>query len=290
MKCVFYDNKKPNGFEEKFAFSREVPYTIHIRKFLVDDIVPLHYAKTIEILFCDHLKGQISINREQYELGGQQLFIIPPYTVHSANMLICSGTLYELKISLEELDHYVNLSRILESSGCRIDQFAYTCPAYTEAFQFLFRMIQSDGCQFPCFSNLLSLFHLLSQHRDTHRISAEVNTESASAFLQELISWTQEHFSEKVTIEEAAKKTGYSKYYFCSRFKELTGITYLNYLNSVRFSHACLLLAGDQSVQEISNACGFDNVSYFIQAFKRFWHCTPGQFQERLHGQASSED
>ena len=69
--------------------------------------------------------------------------------------------------------------------------------------------------------------------------------------------------------------TGYSKYHFCSRFKSLTGMTYLNYLNSVRVRRACLLLQQGESVQAVCRATGFENVSYFIQMFKKIRHVTP---------------
>ena len=50
MKCIYFDDTMPDGFEEHFFFSAEMPYTISIKQFLTEDIVPLHYAETIEIL------------------------------------------------------------------------------------------------------------------------------------------------------------------------------------------------------------------------------------------------
>ena len=75
-----------------------------------------------------------------------------------------------------------------------------------------------------------------------------------------------------------AQRTGYSKYHFCSRFKSLTGITYMNYLNSVRVSHACLMLQNGESVQAVGQSVGFENSSYFTQVFKRIQHMTPHEY------------
>ena len=93
-----------------------------------------------------------------------------------------------------------------------------------------------------------------------------------------MIRWTNENFARKITIDEVASMTGYSKYHFCSRFKSLTGMTYLNYLNSVRVRRACLLLQQGESVQAVCRATGFENVSYFIQMFKKIRHVTPHQY------------
>ena len=52
MQCVYYDDRLPNGFEEQFFFSSQMPYTIQVKRFQTEDIVPLHYAETIELLPC----------------------------------------------------------------------------------------------------------------------------------------------------------------------------------------------------------------------------------------------
>ena len=34
-------------------------------------------------LLCDDLEGEVSIDNHRYILNGRQVFVIPPYTVHS---------------------------------------------------------------------------------------------------------------------------------------------------------------------------------------------------------------
>ena len=94
----------------------------------------------------------------------------------------------------------------------------------------------------------------------------------------------------RITIDEVAKRTGYSKYHFCSRFKSLTGMTYLNYLNSVRVSYACQLLQQGESVQAVCRATGFENVSYFIQMFKKIQHVTPYQYACQHRSEPTGSD
>ena len=97
-----------------------------------------------------------------------------------------------------------------------------------------------------------------------------------------MIRWTHENFARKITIDEAAKISGYSKYHFCSRFKALTGMTYMHYLNTVRVSKACFMLRNGDSVQNVCRNCGFENVSHFIQLFKRIQHMTPYQYASQV--------
>ncbi len=286
MKRIFFDDKLPNGFEEHFEFGWEMPYTLHVKQFFSEDIVPLHYAETIEILLCENLCGEIVIDNHHFPLGGKQLFVIPPYTVHANNIRPGEGTMYVFKVHFGELSHYLNAEHILELYGASIQRLRYDCPAFEAVRQVMGRLIDHDEDLGLCLGALTELFAILARHHVPHSEGPARLRESS---LQELIRWTNENYARKITIEEVAARTGYSKYHFCSRFKSMTGMTYLSYLNSVRVSHACRMLSQGQTVQDVCRATGFENVSYFIQMFKRIQHITPHQYakeQRRGGGQA----
>ncbi len=289
MQCVHYKSDLPNGFEEQFVFSAQMPYTIHIKQFQTEDIVPLHYAETLELLLCDQLCGEIVIDNRRYELEGQQLFVIPPYTVHANNIRPGSGTMYIFKISFQEMERYLNIPNFLSLKGCTLGQLRYLCPEYPSAMEILEGLIANDGELMQCLPLILSLFSLLSRHVDTRQEGQDSHTRLKSASLQELIRWTNENYARKISIEEVARMTGYSKYHFCSRFKTITGMTYMNYLNSVRVSNACLLLKNGESVQGVSRSCGFENTSHFIQVFKRIQHMTPYQYATQQRRQEETD-
>ena len=278
MKCIYFDDTMPDGFEEHSFFSKEMPYTVSIKQFLTEDIVPLHYAETIEILLCDQLCGEIVIDNRHFELGGHQLFVIPPYTIHSNNIRPGIGTMYVFKIHFAQLKHYLNAEHIFALFGCTVSQLRYDCPAFDEVLEVVARLMEFDGDLGRCLPALIDLFRILAQHTEPSRAAAPEHGRFRDSNLQELIRWTNENYARKITIDEVASMTGYSKYHFCSRFKSLTGMTYLNYLNSVRVSYACLMLQQGESVQAVCRATGFENVSYFIQMFKKIQHVTPHQY------------
>lgn len=278
MKCVYEGSRLPNGFEEQFDFSPQMPYTISIKHFADDDEVPLHYADTIEILMCEDLSGWLLIDDQRFTLSGQQVFVIPPYTVHANSIRAGKGVMYVMKINLTEIGHYLNLQHYLELCGCRIDQLAYTGPEFTHVNALISALIENDGELSSCLPHILMLFKLFSRFTAPGRNQTNTNARPKSARLQELISWTQTHFADRITIEQAARLTGYSKYHFCTRFKSLTGMTYLNYVNSVRIAHACLMLRDDLPISHVCRSCGFESVSYFTQVFRRLKGMTPGEY------------
>ena len=113
-------------------------------------------------------------------------------------------------------------------------------------------------------------------------LSAENDIECIN-YIRELISYVNEHYTEKLSLEDAADYVGFSREYFCRFFKQHMGLTFLRYLNEVRISHAGRLLSStDLSISEIMNTCGFTNQTIFNRLFKEIYGMTPRQARKTL--------
>lgn len=86
----------------------------------------------------------------------------------------------------------------------------------------------------------------------------------------------RETFAEDIDEKELAKSYGISYSYFSRSFKQVTGMTFKNYLNRTRVSKAKQLLTlTGCSVSEAATACGYNSVSYFISAYRSIMGQTP---------------
>ena len=97
-----------------------------------------------------------------------------------------------------------------------------------------------------------------------------------------ILTYIQEHYSERITISELAAYSGLSGNYFSAFFKNHFGMTFTHYLTGYRIEQACTLLeTTDLSVTEIALQTGFDTTSYFIQKFKKAMGMTPNRYRNR---------
>ena len=72
---------------------------------------------------------------------------------------------------------------------------------------------------------------------------------------------------------------GISYTYFKKLFKERFSVTPASYVRSLKIQRACELLSTEKfSVTEVSNACGFSDVSYFSKVFKKETGVTPSEW------------
>lgn len=73
---------------------------------------------------------------------------------------------------------------------------------------------------------------------------------------------------------------GRSHEHVCRTCKTFTGMTPSEYVNQVRIEYAAHLLRSDeQAIEDVVDACGFDNSSYFYRLFRRQYGITPRKYR-----------
>jgi len=96
------------------------------------------------------------------------------------------------------------------------------------------------------------------------------------------IRYIRENLSNNITIDDVAKSAGYSKYYFCRIFKEITKSTISSYVNISRVNEAHRLISEEGfSVGQAACECGFDDISYFTKIFKKYVGVLPSQIKSQ---------
>lgn len=85
-------------------------------------------------------------------------------------------------------------------------------------------------------------------------------------------------FSKKLTVEMLAEACSVSKFHFCRVFKEVMGLTAVQYLNKYRIDVAEIMLkSGTDGISDVAWKCGFDDESYFYRCYKRQKGTPPGK-------------
>jgi AraC-like DNA-binding protein len=90
----------------------------------------------------------------------------------------------------------------------------------------------------------------------------------------------EEHSDEEISLPETAKAVNISPNYLSEKFKQVTGVRFVEYVARTRFQNACdLLRNGNLRVSEIAFAAGFQSLSQFNRVFKRFSGKSPTQYR-----------
>lgn len=301
MTKVYYGMRaaKESGlfFEENKRFSKLSPYIVRIKDVAAGEIVPLHCAKTFELSVCENLRGTMKIANQTYELSGVQVFVVPPNVVHASTVYPCEGRQHVIQISLPHMKEYLDVEALLKYDGAQLNLLEYLCPEGERIAELVKKIVYYDdefGLAVSCIAEMFAIlgkYQRVEENEKAVVYDGNAFSQGKDDMLQRLLDYTMMNYSQDITIEETAALCGYSKSYFCKWFKTMTGMTYFTHLNEVRNMHACLLLKSGKSVTECCSLCGFSNLSYFVQQFKKKHNMTPREYVLQYNtAEASKEE
>ncbi len=269
------------AFREYKAFSPEQPWSVVELRFATESFSPPHYAETIEILICDNVAGEFTVGRRSFKLQGRQVFFVAPSVIHYAHYQPYDGYVWVLKFHPEILKQYIDLEQIMRTQGYGFADIPIDLPLFSETHA-LAELLQDQNAPLCTrLAGILDLFARYIAYIGGQKTAAPLENDP---FLYKVITWTEAHFAEKFSIDEIAEKMGYSKSYFCNKFKKASGVPYVEYLISVRIAYACRLLQQGLSVGEVCEQCGFSGTSYFIKRFREITKLTPKQYTQKFAG------
>ncbi|HEM3695022.1 TPA: helix-turn-helix transcriptional regulator [Streptococcus suis] len=279
-----YLKSNPSGFPYDFK-------KVHIQSGLPEEMY--HWHPELEIIFVQSGSASYYISQDRFQSQAGYIFFIQPSTLHSIHPI--EGIEEEttrLKIHLDNLGR-----QTIEPFSQRYIQplhsghfFLTPCikptdKAYVDirdCLLGLYSIIQEEGIYYDIMmkAKLHELLYLLFKNRYVRRQYTD-DTYQKYQKLKELISYLQEHYSEKINIQQLAQRFGYSKNHFMSIFKHHTGSSCVDFILQLRLNKACeALLQSNLTISEIAHNVGFENLSNFNRQFKKRFNMTPKQYRK----------
>ena len=100
--------------------------------------------------------------------------------------------------------------------------------------------------------------------------------------LVEIKNYLDEHYTEKLTLDDLAEHFFINKFYLSKIFKETYGTTVNNYLISKRITRAKQLLRfTDMTVDEVGTAVGMGDANYFSRMFRKVEGSSPREYRKQ---------
>jgi AraC-like DNA-binding protein len=154
-----------------------------------------------------------------------------------------------------------------------------TRPALLDAVLRLVRLLQSPA-EIPVLAPMIQreiLFRLLLDESSVvlHR-TAQANSQPQRIGLA--IVWLKKHFREAFTIDGLARRVGMSPSSFHQWFRNITGMSPLQYQKQLRLQEARSILRNEpQDVGAVSRRVGYESASQFSREYSRLFGNPPVQ-------------
>ena len=95
--------------------------------------------------------------------------------------------------------------------------------------------------------------------------------------------YIRDHFADELSLGVVAKVVNMSANYFSEKFKEATGMRFVEYVARSRVEKACNLLQNPRfRIAEVAFEVGFQSLSQFNRAFKQITGESPREYRAKL--------
>lgn len=250
----------------------DFPVQYHLDKIKHNKTVSLHWHENIELLYCISGEATVHCDTKKCQMTEGSLIVVNSNHFHSIYTssecsyycIIIDKRIFEsVNLPVEEVlieDHVVDaeIGRLYLEIVNEIDNAS---PYYKIAVKL----------------KLLNIFTLLYRNYSISKEQKNV-TDARVDIVKKSISYMRHNYQRKITIEDICENIGFSKYYVCHVFKEITGRSLIDYLNFLRCSHAYNLIStGKYNTSEAASLSGFSNDSYFGRTYKKYIGTTPSK-------------
>lgn len=232
-----------------------------------------NWHENLEIQLCTYGKGYVLLNGERYEMEKGDIIVVNSNVVHYTNA---------------DEDMMYNCL-IIDSSLCKSVFIDHTqlyfntlikSPEIVALFKEIEEVYSSDDV---CKTAILqtAVLNILIELRKNYTVFEKNLPKTNRHFeeVKETIKYIRENYSKKITLDSLAKAVYSNKFSLSKKFKEVTGSTIIEYLNSYRCEKAIELIRDGSHISEAALKCGFNNMSFFTRTFKAHTGKLPSKYK-----------
>lgn len=276
-----YDSSSPDLFiEYKNDFEESPPVNWR------------HYHDNYEIYFFTGRQMTYFINNENFTLHNYDIALIDQYTFHKTSYLnnakkerilinfrpiifenSCED--FMLTPSYELFKRYKKIS-LVEDEKPKIESIIYKMlDSYNSKTKLGFAMSKL------LLAELLLTF--LKADAENNIIDHNSRLTDNEMKVSEIIHYINKNYQEDILLDNLSSEFYINKYYLCHIFKEVSGLSVIDFFNRKRLAEAERLIKySNYNILQISTMVGFNSINHFINLFKKTYHTTPKKFRSNF--------
>lgn len=258
-------------------------FIVSHRKALSHNMPVNHFHSTYEIYYLISGKREFFIKDRTILVNEGDIIIVSPNILHrTTNTAMPQHE--RLIVNIHEDYMAVNgsymdvLQPLLEKEYMIVNVTRHDRPSVDALAHQIIREVQEQKPGFEMYAQTLTLQLLILCCRHVREISSETPMFPSPMHerISAVVSYMNNHYMEELSLHLLAEKFYVSPYYLSRFFKEATGFTFVEYVNSVRIKEAKkMLLQSPMKVNLIAKKVGFGSVTHFGRVFKQVTGHTP---------------
>jgi AraC-type DNA-binding domain-containing proteins len=244
-------------------------------------LVTNHWHNSLEILLIKSGKMNAWVNDKEYLLVQGDFIIINSRDIHATKCLepsviqLLQIPYHFLELRIPDMEHIRFEPEQIADSTKKGEVSSQIHTLLSQLGEAYYESGPSHALKFS--SILFQFLYLLVEECKTDTSSTvEIKNEINRKRLLIIINYVKSHYSEPISLQDAADLISLNQEYFCRFFKKNMGTTFLNYVNEVRMSHIYRdIMDTNETITYILEKHGFSNYKLFMKMFHEKYDCTP---------------
>ena len=234
----------------------------------------MHWHENIELLYFVEGNAEVTTDDVCVKVKPGQLAVVNSNSLHKVEsggdvyyycIIVNTAFLESFGIS----PYTISFERLVEAKEIT-DLFTHIINEFNSRGELYQTNIKADI--------LRIMTELVRNHISVDKPALKTRDGSRLDIAKRVLRYVHQNYKQQLTLDTISSSTGFSKYYISHLFKEVVGCSLMHYLNRLRCHKARdLLVFENYTVSEIAAMCGFENVSYFSQTYKKHMHTLPGK-------------
>ena len=284
----------PAFHETKVHGTRGFPYIVYPGRIPECRVsMPHHWHEEMEIVYVTQGPLIVSVGNAEFVLRDRDIVLVHPQTIHSIRQCGESSARYDtilfrfsmLESGADDTCRDKYLEPIYRRSLLMPEHLSADHPLHSALEPLILKLLvdphhQRFHDELLIKSRVFEILYLVypyCQPADKSTAYEDIIYEK----LKRSLRYLEDNYAEDITLEKTAAVCNYSKGYYSKLFKQLTGVTFTQYLKNYRLETAADRIRNEKTkISEIAVACGFSNLSYFSRAFYEKFHTTPSDYRK----------
>lgn len=287
---------------QKNLVDQEFPFNL-----LITDITefPPHWHKEIEIIYVLEGVLDLGLNNQVYTMEPGDILLVGMGDVHYFLPRRLKSKRIIVQFDLSMVEHVSDLfqdrrfktpliknARVLDqpSQGQTLDGIVLNEQVHCFLEEQILSLDQeyrqkAEGYKLAVMARLYDLVTIFLRYLPLEKVSPLEKNKHQKKLdrLEQVLKFVEENYARLLSLREVAEVANFSVYHFTRFFKDTTGMTFLQYLNSYRISKAVKDLSkSEDSITEVAFKSGFESIKTFNRVFKQLKGCSPSEYKKRI--------
>lgn len=270
--------------------SRELPLSSNTK---------IHSHKNFEITYITSGKGRSIVGNHISNFETGDLVLLGPDLPHCWHLQnatrnepsTCIVTHFSENIFNSDIFKIPELEQVADLLQRAHSGIRFKVENHTEIRQTLLEMVNTTGLEY--YIKLLKIFNLLIKTEDWEKLSDPSNQPPAFAKnidkINKVYDYVSNNIQDGINLEDVSAVLNMAPSSFCRFFKKKTGITFMEYVKTVKIGIAAKLLAEtDTQITQICYESGYNTLANFNLYFKTRMGETPSDYRKNFRKKKSS--